>query len=260
MRTRSLEELAGGGLFCVSWSVSDDIGDPVVDGNSRVLQRLRVGFFRRVQLCAVTAVVTVADHADLVELGAVLPLRGPLPWVLTTVCEEDVRASSVESTLVDGRLVGLREVAHVQAVEDIGTHVGEVFLVNGGAAHGVLSAHRLEPAVLRAVLEGPGATRAHWVDLRARNDLPVVARGIAAVKLDESVSDVYLALTLQWLEHIAQVCALSVLDLAGHDVSIVREPVVGPEVGDGGLGKVLSDVVIGVTLVSNRTLGSHVLH
>ena len=70
-----------------------------------------------------TAVVTVADHAYLIEEGTALALGGPLPRILTSVCEEDVGTSCVETALVDGCLVGLRIVGHVEATESIRAHV-----------------------------------------------------------------------------------------------------------------------------------------
>ena len=58
--------------WLLSWSVSDDVRDPVVNGDSCLLELGRVRLRWSVELGAMTTVVTVADHAHLVELGTVL--------------------------------------------------------------------------------------------------------------------------------------------------------------------------------------------
>lgn len=127
-----------------------------------------------------TAIVAIADHAHLVKLRAVLLLCGPLPRVFTAVGEEDVGAGGVKATLIDGCLVGLRVVGHVQLAKGVRAELREVGLVNDGAAHGMLSAHCLEPTVLSAVLECPRATTAASVNLGASDFRSIIVyRGIA---------------------------------------------------------------------------------
>ena len=126
------------------------------------------------------AIVTVADPAHLVELGAALALGGPLPRILTAVSEEDVGTSCVEAALVDGRLLGLGVVGHVEATENVGAVLREVFFVNNGAPHGLFCAHGLEPAIFSAVLERPGTTAAVDIDRSARHSLPVIVRRVGA--------------------------------------------------------------------------------
>ena len=120
------------------------------------------------------AIVTVTDPADLVKFRTALALSGPLPRILTAVSEEYVGSSGVETTLVDGCLVGLGELCHVEATESIGAHAFEVLSVNDGAPHRLFGAHGLEPAVLSAVLEGPRTSAAVDVDLGARHHVPII--------------------------------------------------------------------------------------
>ena len=145
-----------------------------------------------------TATVTVADLANLVEAWSALPLSGPLPWILTTVGEEDVGTGSVKATLVNRRLLSLREdVACDLSIEDVGAVLSEIGLVDNWAAHGVHSAHRLIPAVFRAVLEAPGTSTAVDIDRCAGNNVSVIVSRVAITELDQSVGDVLLALALE---------------------------------------------------------------
>ena len=112
-------------------------------------------------------VVTVTDHAYLVEFRAVIALGCPLPRILTAVSEENVGSGCVKATLVDGRLVGLGIIGHVKATESVRAHLREVLLVNNGAPHGFFGAHGLEPTILSAVLEGPRTTTAVNINLSA---------------------------------------------------------------------------------------------
>ena len=177
--------------------LSEERSDPVNDLLSRILESLRVRVLWSVQLSAVTTTVAVADLANLVEAWTVLPLSGPLPWILTTVSEEDVGTGSVKATLVDRRLLSLREdVASDLSIEDVSAVLGEIGLVDDWATHGVLCAHRLVPAVFCAVLEAPGAPTAVNIDCRACNNVSVIASWIVPTELDQGISDVLLALTL----------------------------------------------------------------
>lgn len=121
-----------------------------------------------------TTVIAVANHAHLVKFGAVLSLRSPLPRIFSAVAKEDVRACSVEATLVDGGLVSPRVDTHVKAAEGIRAVLREVGLIHHGAPHGSLLVHRLEPTVFSAVLEGPGTAAAVDVNLSASDSVSVV--------------------------------------------------------------------------------------
>ena len=165
---------------------------------------------------------TVADHADLVELGAVLPLRSPLPGVLPTIREEDVRAGRVESTLINSSLLSLGvDVTSDFAVEGVSAVLGEVGLVDDWAAHGVLRAHRLVPTVLSAVLEAPGATTAVHIDGGVGNDLTIVVGRVAATVLLHGICDFVLALSLDGFEHVAEASCATVLNSASRDIRVV---------------------------------------
>ena len=148
------------------------------------------------------AIVTVTDPADLVKFRTALALSGPLPRILTAVSEEDVGTSGVETTLVDGRLVGLGELGHVEATESIRTHAFEVLRIDDGAPHGLFGAHRLEPAILSAVLERPGTSAAVDIDLGAGHHVPIIVSWVGASLrsvLNEGVGDGLLIEAFEWL-------------------------------------------------------------
>ena len=121
-----------------------------------------------------TATIAVAGHAHLVELWAWLTLSGPLPGILSTISEEDVGASSVETTLINGSLVSLWIVGHVKAIKHVSTVSLEVVDVNDWAAHRLIVVHSLEPSVLRAVLEAPWTARAVRIDHSARQNRTII--------------------------------------------------------------------------------------
>ena len=110
--------------------VSDDIGDELVDHDTRVLQLLRIIVFGRVELRAVAATDAVTESADLVQRGVAISLGGPLPGILSTVAEEDVGSSGVDATLIDRGLTGLGVVGHVEAAEDLRAVIQPVLLVD----------------------------------------------------------------------------------------------------------------------------------
>ena len=256
---RSLEELSDS-----LGPVSDDVADPIDDLTTSVLEGLGIRILGSVQLGAMTATVAVTDLADLVELRTVLPLGSPLPRILSTVGEEDIGAGSVEATLVNGCLLGLGVlILGDLAVEGIGAVLSEVVLVDDGAAHGVLFAHGLVPAVLRAVLEAPGASTAVDIDRRVSDRGSVVVDGVRsslATILRQSIGDVLFALSLEWLEHVAQSSAVSVLDGTSGNVSVVGQPVVGSQVWDIGLSELLGDIVVLVAGFSQSSLLSDPVH
>ena len=155
-------------------SVSDDVGDPLINGPSGLVELSWIGARRSVELRAMTATIAVAGHAHLVELWAWLTLSGPLPGILSAISEEDVGASSVKATLINSRLVSLWIVGHVKAIKHVSTVSLEVVDVNDWAAHRLIVVHSLEPSVLRAVLEAPWAARAVRVDHSARQNRTIV--------------------------------------------------------------------------------------
>jgi len=188
----------------------------------------------------VATIVAVADSRDLVQFRAVLELGSPMPRIFAAVGEENVSASSVEAALVDRGLLGLGQVGHVKATEHIGAVLGEVCLIDDGRPHGLFGAHGLEPSVLRAVLVSPRTAAAEWVDDDAGHGDTIVVYGARAALesiLGKSVSDDLLVLTFKGFEHITQTAAVTVLDSPGDDISVVREPVVGSEVGHVGGGE-----------------------
>ena len=256
---RSLEELSDS-----LGPVSDDVADPIDDLATSVLEGLGIRILGSVQLGAVTATVAVADLADLVELRAVLPLGSPLPRILSTVGEEDISAGSVKATLVNRGLFGLGVlILGDLAIEGISAVLGEVVLVDDGAAHRVLFAHGLVPAVLRAVLEAPGASTAVDIDRRVSDRGSVVVDGVRsslATILRQSIGDVLFALSFEWLKHVAQSSAVSVLDGTGGNVSVVGQPVVGSQVWDIGLRELLGDIVVLVAGFSQSSLLSDPVH
>ena len=101
----SLEEL--------SRTIRNKFGDPFIHGSSCSLELVRVGGLGGIELSAVAAIVAVADHGDLVKFRSVLALSSPLPRVFTAVSEENIRACSIKTSLVDRSLLGSGEVRHV---------------------------------------------------------------------------------------------------------------------------------------------------
>ena len=73
-------------------SVLNDCGEPVVDLSARFLQLSWIVIFGGVELSAVATVVAIANSGDLVELLLGHARSSPLPWVFTSVGEEDISA------------------------------------------------------------------------------------------------------------------------------------------------------------------------
>jgi len=145
-------------------AILDYVTEPFVDMGTRLLQLLRIRVCGSVEFSAVATVVTVADLAELVDPGTILALGCPLPWILATVSEKDVRSRRVKASLINSCLSNLWIFAHVKT-KDVGAVLRKIFLVNNGAAHRLFLGHRLEPAVFCAVLERPGTSTAVHIDL-----------------------------------------------------------------------------------------------
>ena len=71
--------------------------DPISDLSASLLKSFGVTWGWSVELSAVATVVAVRDDGDLSEPWLGLALASPLPWVFSTVGEEDVGAGSVEA-------------------------------------------------------------------------------------------------------------------------------------------------------------------
>ena len=78
--------------------------------------------------------------------------------------------------------------------------------------------------------------------------------------MNKGISDGLLIKALKWLQDIANVCALTILHSAGHDVSIVREPVIRSQICNISLGEHLTDVVVFVALIPESGLLSDIGH
>ena len=78
--------------------------------------------------------------------------------------------------------------------------------------------------------------------------------------LNEGISDGLLLKALEWLQDVANRCALAILHSTSDDVSIVREPVIRSQICNIGLGKHRSDVVVGITFIPEGSLISDISH
>ena len=116
----------------------DQISQPLIYIGTSLLKLIRIRLFWIVKLSTMTAIIAVADLAQLVELGSVSLLRGPLPWILATVGEKDICASSIKASLINGCLVCTRESAHIDA-ESVSTVLREIHGINDRATHGMFN-------------------------------------------------------------------------------------------------------------------------
>ena len=78
--------------------------------------------------------------------------------------------------------------------------------------------------------------------------------------MNKRVSDGLLILAFEGLKDIANCRALTILHGASHDVCVVREPVIGSQVLNIGLGKHFSNVVVIVALIPEGSLLSDIGH
>ena len=120
---------------------------------------------------AVSTTVAVRCHGSLVELRSVLSLSGPLPWILNSVCEEDVRSLDVCTTLIKQSVLSLWQNREVELREHFLAAVSPVLLVHHLGAHCVLVTNSLEESEFSAVLVRPLADPALRVDVGALGEL-----------------------------------------------------------------------------------------
>mmetsp|Transcript_23320 Transcript_23320/g.31194 ORF Transcript_23320/g.31194 Transcript_23320/m.31194 type:complete len:320 (-) Transcript_23320:556-1515(-) len=255
----SLEELRDLGLL----AVLEERIDPIRDHRAGLLKLGRICVGRRVQLDAVATVVAVGDACNLVERLVRLHLGGPLPGVLDTVGKEYVGHGDVPAALIDGRLLSLRLFRHTFTEGALAHIVPEARLEHSGA-HDVLLARHLEPTVLRAVLESPGAGRAHNINGRL-GDLAcvIVSRvdvGDIVAEIGHQLHNLVAARILILLEHIAHPCPVAILNGLERDVSVEEHPIVGAHTLGASTRESLIDDGIGLAGVASLTLRRHILH
>ena len=177
-----------------------------------------------------TAVVAVRNASNLVKRLVRLHLSGPLPGIFHAISKEDVGLSDVDTTLVNSRFLGLRLSWHAITERSL-AHGGPEVHSEHSRAHDMLFTRHLEPTVLGAVLEGPWASRAHWVDGCVRNYSCIVVTGVdtsyAAAKVGHDLYDSITISRLVLLKQVAHCRPISVLDGLEENVCVVEHPVVG---------------------------------
>ena len=130
--------------------------DPIRDHGTGFLKLSSVIIGRSVKLDAMTAIITVRYVGDLIERIIGIHLSCPLPRILNAVGKEDVSLTDIPATLVNRSLESLRHCGHAITKGSF-AHGSPVGFDEHCGTHDMLFTRDLEPSVLRAVLEGPGA-------------------------------------------------------------------------------------------------------
>lgn len=229
--------------------MAEDICEPVVDLLTRVLQLRWVTRLRGVELTAVATASALRLNRHLIDLGAVLQLGDPLPWVLLTVGEENVGGvDAVAITVLVESLLDVWVDRHVQA-KDLIALVSKVLLIDEAGAHLVDPRGGLEPSKLSAVLPRPLSTGVIEVDgcglnLRAGASF-VLPWPVTLVKL---VVDCCNEQFLLWhvlvvVPNGTELLGMTILDVAAREVSHIGQEIIGVHVGSWSASKDIGDGV-----------------
>ena len=174
--------------------------------------------------------IAFANSADNVVFGFAFLYGGPLPRILSTIGEENVRSGGILATLTVCSLGEFRKISHIhQVTKDIRAVLAEVVLVNHWTAHRVNVAHSLEPAELGAVLERPLTTTRVSVDDCAGNTDSIIlirAKIFCISVRDDSVGNISLTHLVGWRQRVTKCRALTVLNGTGYNIGIIGEVVI----------------------------------
>ena len=227
----SLEEhglIAGLGILARLLRVTEPDADLLSDSLLGLGQILGLIIRRGVEVDAVCACVALdvgGVHGRLRGRWVLQLTHGSiLPWILTTVQEEDVVSLDVEATV---EFVGLVSSCLDLCAEDPITVIGPEIHVDRVRAERLLVVGRLEEAELSAVLPGPLATGSSGVDLRVTESYGVISIVGDATVLGELNNRCHKGVLVsgRGLQLLTHADASAVLDTCNKDVGIEEEKV-----------------------------------
>ncbi len=169
----------------------------------------------------------------------------------------------IPAALVDSGLLSCRLNCHTLA-ERASAHLVPVFVFEHRRSHDVLLAWHLEPAVLRAVLEGPWTGRAVDIHCSVSNDSCVIVTwvhpGDIMAKVGHKLHDGVLSgrgIVSQKVTHLGPV---AILDRLQEDVSLEEHPVISAHTLIASALKSLVDDSILISCFTQVSLFCYILH